>query len=404
MKNEKLFDHIGKISEDYIFEAMPGSVKRKKPAWIKWGAAAACLALTVFVGTRLIPYGTTIPTPGSDQLPMLTISAEQGVMGFEGYFAYDIREIVNENPWSENTEMAALPVYENTRVYDENHQVIGADLNKMKERLTDIASKLGMDTDNLEITDDSYDEATKAKLAEKMNGEVPEGFFSVSRVFMEDSGIKVEVDANLRATISFEPPVSLPKGYNFTHHASYDDVAAIAEYLKEKYSSLINMQNPKANISGGDYNTSGQQSYRISFFDASGSIAEQIIHYHFNNVTFASDDDGKLFIARVYQEDLSNKIADYPIITAEKAKELLVEGNYITTVPVKMPGKEYVAKVELVYRTGNTQKIFMPYYRFLVEIPDMAKENGMKTYGAYYVPAVEQQYISNMPVWKGNFN
>ena len=28
----------------------------------------------------------------------------------------------------------------------------------------------------------------------------------------------------------------------------------------------------------------------------------------------------------------------------------------------------------------------------------------MKTYGAYYVPAVEQRYISNMPSWDGSFN
>jgi hypothetical protein len=65
---------------------------------------------------------------------------------------------------------------------------------------------------------------------------------------------------------------------------------------------------------------------------------------------------------------------------------------------------EYVAKVELVYRTGGTEQYFMPYYRFYVELPDMERENGLKTYGAYYVPAVEGEYISNMPVWDGRFN
>ena len=46
----------------------------------------------------------------------------------------------------------------------------------------------------------------------------------------------------------------------------------------------------------------------------------------------------------------------------------------------------------------------MPYYRFYVELPDMERENGLKTYGAYYVPAVKGEYISNMPVWEGTFN
>lgn len=111
-----------------------------------------------------------------------------------------------------------------------------------------------------------------------------------------------------------------------------------------------------------------------------------------------------MFLARVFQPDLSGKVGDYPIITAAAAKELLGNGNFITTVPVEMPGLEYVAKFELIYRTGGTEKYFMPYYRFYVELPDMEIKNGPKTYGAYYVPAVERKYISNMPLWDGSFN
>ena len=81
--------------------------------------------------------------------------------------------------------------------------------------------------------------------------------------------------------------------------------------------------------------------------------------------------------------------------------------NYITTVPYEMPGEEYIAKVELVYRVGEYEKYYIPYYRFYVELPDAEyKENNndTKTYGAYYVPAVEGRYISNMPLWDGHFN
>ena len=31
-------------------------------------------------------------------------------------------------------------------------------------------------------------------------------------------------------------------------------------------------------------------------------------------------------------------------------------------------------------------------------------DDGLKAYGAYYVPAVESAYISDMPVWDGSFN
>jgi hypothetical protein len=46
----------------------------------------------------------------------------------------------------------------------------------------------------------------------------------------------------------------------------------------------------------------------------------------------------------------------------------------------------------------------MPYYRFLVELPEMAQENGLKNFGAYYVPAVETEYITGLPLWNGSFN
>ena len=39
-----------------------------------------------------------------------------------------------------------------------------------------------------------------------------------------------------------------------------------------------------------------------------------------------------------------------------------------------MPGEEYIAHVELVYRSGRYEPVFMPYYRFLVELPTMQRE------------------------------
>jgi len=46
----------------------------------------------------------------------------------------------------------------------------------------------------------------------------------------------------------------------------------------------------------------------------------------------------------------------------------------------------------------------MPYYKFLVEMPTMELENGLKTFGAFYVPAVKGEFLENMPLWDGNFN
>jgi len=51
-------------------------------------------------------------------------------------------------------------------------------------------------------------------------------------------------------------------------------------------------------------------------------------------------------------------------------------------------------------------KIYLPYYKFYVELPELENRfgHGLKHYGIYYVPAVDGKYIKNMPVYNGNFN
>lgn len=40
-----------------------------------------------------------------------------------------------------------------------------------------------------------------------------------------------------------------------------------------------------------------------------------------------------------------------------------------------------------------------------IPAPDeMGADNGLKTYGAYYVPAIVEEYIADMPIYDGSFN
>lgn len=403
MKNEKLLNAIGKIDDDLISDAVNDTKVKKNNTWLKWGAAAACLALVVSAGTRLIPNSSsTEELPG---LPMLTISENTGAaQGFEGYMAYEISELVNANPWNEDVEISALPVYKNQLTYNENFIAANADFEAMKDFLLEVASRLGMDTDNLSISDNTMSAEEQAAVLEKTGGDIPDGYFNPTEVIVKEDGIKIEVDTSLTAKITFDPAITLPEGYEFSHHSSYNDTASVAEYLKETYRDLLGMDNPQINIYGGDYNIYLQQSYNIEFFNAADDITEQILNYNFNRAAFYCDDNGKLFMARIYHPDLSGKIADYPIISSKEAEKLLLSGNYTTTVPYEMPGKQYIAKVELVYRTGIYEEYYMPYYRFYVELPDMERDNGVKTYGAYYVSAVNEAYITDMPTWDGSFN
>ncbi len=403
MRKEDFFEVLGELDDDIVKEAE--APMKKKIKWMALGTMAACLAVMVYTGTKLFPQESSHNAP---DLPMLIISENTGEsMGFEGYMAYDISELVSANPWSEDAAITTLPVYNNPITFNEQMIASGADFGKMRELLLEVAGRMGLDTNELTVTDDVPDEATRQKITEKLQSvgdTVPDGYFDPTRLMIETEGLKIEVDQAMTVKISFDPAVSLPSEYNFTHHSSYEDISDVAEYLKTEYKDLIDFDDPRINIYGGDYNIYSQQGYRIEFFDADGSNTEQIINYNFNRVAFYCNDEGKLFLARVYQPDLSEVVGDYPIITSKKAGELLSNGIYITTVPYEMPGMEYVRKVELVYRTGEQEEYYMPYYRFYVELPEMERAEGMKTYGAYYVPAVSSEYISNMPTWNGSFN
>ena len=79
----------------------------------------------------------------------------------------------------------------------------------------------------------------------------------------------------------------------------------------------------------------------------------------------------------------------------DEAFQQLEQGHYITSVPYEVTDMERVGKVELVYRNARTEETFLPYYRFYVALPEEQKD-GLTTFGAYYVPAVQEAYIANI--------
>ena len=387
MKKEKFVELLGNINENYVKEAE--TIKpAQKTVWLKWGAVAACLAIIVYAGVRLFPKETETPRVLPD-LPLITIE-NNGVsgMGFEAYDVNDISELVNANPWKESLKLDSLPVYRNPLTFDKNHQASSpdADPDKMQALLLEVADRLGIDTANATIEQTFfYDNYPPYNLE------------------IKDDGLTVTVDQDLSAYVSFEPAIPLPEEYNYVYGASYDEINAVAKYLKTKYSNLIILDNPQTNICGGDYDFDGHQLYNVEFFEGSDDIIERIVNYNFNRVEFYSHNN-ELSGLRIYKPDLSKKVGDYPIITVDEAYELLADGQYASSSPYELPGLEYVKKVELIYRNGLYESYYMPYYCFYAELPEEQREHGLTVYGAYYVPAVVSSYITNMPTYDGRFN
>lgn len=72
MKTEKLLGAIGKIDDNLVYDAVNDTPKKKRPAWIKWGAIAACLCFMVCIFaiprfvTQSDPTGTSTTSASAD--------------------------------------------------------------------------------------------------------------------------------------------------------------------------------------------------------------------------------------------------------------------------------------------------------------------------------------------------
>lgn len=392
MNREELFEVIEDIDENHIKAAREPRKKARGPAWIKWGTAAACVCLIV-AGVLLIPNGTE-PKPDQSERPVLTLpELVFGGMGFEGWLYYDISERDTGSPWTPGQTPDTLPVFQNGS-YNVHGLAVGLEKETMQARAEAAAEALGM-----EILDVEYNTVGGEFIGTDLD---PDTVLAVKAV-TENAAISVEADGTL--TVRFGEGLVLPEGYCFTYHDTTDaEAEAVLDYLIEEYAALLGFSRPTKVLSW-DRNIYGQMIRCYHAYDAAGDTEEDLLNYHFRYAQFAPDDDGELMLIRLYDGlACADKIGDYPIISEQEALTLLLEGHYATSVPYEMPGKEYVAKTELVYHSGSGEQMFLPYYRFLVELPEMEQDNGLKDYGAYYVPAVEGTYLANMPTYDGGFN
>lgn len=453
MKGSQLLDKMELIHPAYI-EAAEKRPMEKKNKWLGWGAIAACLclslALILLIGHYREPLSDLIanghktilnltpesrgaepqasdqarvnsaapsgPTTGeaAAQLPSAALSTRKKItipdlvsegMGFEGYLYHDISELVNGNPWSESMTLETLPVYKNG-AFDALRigSPIGMSEEEMTARLNQTVSSLGLQLVSTELQQDGF--------VKKGGKTVQDTEHPTSIHAQTDQG---SLDIQADGEIVFFPTngkTALPDDLSFTYADTSDaEAAKTLAWLTETYADFLHFEKAKS-ISWGDFNMDNKFNRRYEIYDAAGDPVEQILNYHFRQVSFAPDDEGKLLVIRKKDALLkAEKIGDYPIISVEKARERLLAGHYQTSVPADFPGADKIAKVELMYRSGSGEEVFLPYYRFYVLLPSGTKgappedsETGLKTYGAYYVPALRDDDVKNMPTYDGHFN
>ena len=379
MNGNEFLDKMSLADPAYVEEA--DRPVKKRTTWRRWGAMAACLAVLLGVGFLFFPRSSPdVPDPVPTELPTLPVSMgpSLGGYGFEGYYVRDISDLKNTSPSQIGSLPDTLPVFRNAAG---GYPLQAASEEYMAKMLTlcrSVAGRLGWDA-----------EKTAEVWEERSDGLAPTTVTATGA-----DGVKIEVDQFMTVTISY-PDRNRPFSENVL--PTYDDAHKLAEKLLAEYRDLMNFANPQICITGGYYNIDGEQSYDIAFVETGGTQTEELLEFFCN-------EDGEPWLIHLRCTDLSDKVGDYPIITAQQAQAQLVAGHYITSCGWEMPGEAYIRKVELVYRTGEYDEYFMPYYRFYVELLEEAPVEGCMHLAAYYVPAVAEEYLAPLSTWDGRFN
>lgn len=421
-KNERLLQQLGDVNDKFIAEANPKPPKNR----IKWtligamGTAAA--GVIIWQGVKNIPdkkpeksvsetkkYGEIIEFPeNTGELEIIrTTDPGGGGMGFEGFMAYDVSTLLDGNPSRENCNFTELPVF-----IRPDHENYSKDTNvysieEMDERLRDIASQL---------TDEEY-----------IKGYANKHGYNLSATAGD---IELKMESSGKIGIEFATAIDIPDEFGIytIKNADKSQISSSLEYLGEKYGSIFGFYAPVPSIRI-EYDIYNNCMASCHLYEDSDDPLTSLMNYSFRYLGFRgeeipidnSDKYTNPYDAYEYPGDLKNIsyfddfsylefTGMYPIISYDEAYNKLISGDYYTTVWDEhyLPdgiNTDEITFTGISYNRTNDYKYTLPYYRFLIELHpertgDMKLADGMREFGAYYVPAVSPDYlvIENMDV------
>lgn len=299
-------------------------------------------------------------------------------------YTTDISTLNESNPWNADLNITELPVFENRRLFTKQEAL---------STLHGLAAKLNL-TESTAPVDTGY---------------------SYQGTYKEGVIISVYDYGNVQ--IHYAYGLALPDGYSFDG-ASREAAEKRLGWLTESYAKHFGI-NEAVQCVEPCYNEKGDLSY--SAFSLTNSFAntfiypkgkdekEDVINYYlypvkfFEAVNAESIDDiipkGTLGMINAYVKAGNSTADEYPVISTEEAKRLLLEkkcycpGTLNLDLLIK---EEAIGKVELVYNRDTEGGVCMPFYCFWLKSPDEEY-----AYYSCYVPAVEEQYLdtSDIPSW-----
>lgn len=418
MKGEDILTALGQVDEKFLEEI--DRIHQKKTRVGKRIVVAASLCIlaisSLFLGkdqmgeffSRNNPNEPqTTPLVGKDEkrenLPKLKIANNAGDgFGFAGVMAYRIEELEEDNPWKEENKINSLPLFTNKYSFKKGTFIVtGYTIDEMKRDLSDIVKKYGLDFDKDKIRISRYNEVGEEKIPQKDIENLAESISYESKDYI------FQVDQSGRIRVKFKQVQFLGDFKAKKDESSEEILRQMGEAFIRDYPNCINFENPKIRIVNKDYGYEGERSLLLEIYKGRKEDKEEFLQYHLGpSIRIYFEKDNSVYAIDYFNNRIGEKLGDYPLISPQEAREKMKDGAFVTSVPYPFPGEDKIAKIELVYWTSPLEPYLIPYYKVYVELEeeDLELENGLKTFGLYYVPAVENKYIENIPTYQGDFD
>ena len=432
--SERLLACLEGIDDDLIAEAAEAvsQSKLRSPIWKRFslGSAAAVFIGAVAVSCVLfIAYWVSniqppeqsahyeengehkdypTPTPG-ELLPIPHIHAS----AFEVILPAGQEHMTLNNPWHDIGHIETLPVFRNHALWHFDRPMTSS----FELMLSDVE----MDEFLVMIHEAAKAIAMAADIS-------PDGLASgfsntgVYVLFSMDGG-SLNYAHNQIGTLTLHTHLDfalggerlyMPASASLANNATAEETQAAIEYLANRFGGAFPMEAPTITNAQGLLDVGGPMSYhRQRFFDSGGSPEDAILSFNFKWVeilTFNPNVPERIEMGLFPHEHFETlQLGNFPIITADEARQMLLDGYFISSFPdAQWPGgaRASEASVELVYYSPSFSdvELVMPFYRFLIEVDmplshrdslvEMASEH--RSFIRYYVPAVHRDYLQPM--------
>lgn len=382
MNSEQLSDAMNEMPQE-LLEETQAARSRRRPRWKPLAAAAACLLLAAGTWALAGRPAEPAPDPEPRNLPVLTIDRDYSGMGDYRLSAKEFADY-DGGPWQEDMELAALPVFRNiTRMNVANgFRTGGGDYTQMRRTMEQLAAAAGADVTQAAVEVRVPDETVQTAMEDAWAGETWQCgvTFAVrggpTELTLTWEDVAVTVGESGEMWVNF----SRPELENL-------DPDAAAAWLLEQYGAIFGEQ---TRYFIGSQDSDG---YSLYFYQPEEDLTQGILQCSILKTWVRLS--GSSCRIQLYRPELSEAttVDNYPLVTVDQARRRLAAGQHLSAWE-PFPGEDRVKRVDLQYLARQTDQYFMPYYVFWVECDD--GEQGV-CYRPYYVPAVTDAYIANMP-------